>query len=313
MDTGRILVIGAGVNGSVCASGLQNAGIDVTVLARGTRYDEIKKEGIVIVDAFSNKRSVTKVKVIKTLKPDDVYDYVLVIVRRNQISGVLPLLAGNRSQNIVFMGNNLAGSEEYTDALGKGRVMFGFPFAGGRREGDIIKAVTIGSLTAPFGEIDGSITPRLKRLVAIIRQAGFSAEPSTRIMDFLFTHGAGVPLFANLILKHGCDTRALARSPADLGLLVDSMRESLSVLRALGHRIVPGSMRVIEIVPRFVLVVFLRFALASKLAEVGGAYHVSQAPDEMEFLGKELEALVEKSGLSAPAIRMVLAMGEAEH
>jgi len=292
----------------VCASGLQKAGIDVAVLARGTRYDDLRKEGIVIEDAFSGKRSVTKVEIIKALKPDDIYDYILVIVRRNQVSGVLPLLARNKSPNVVFMGNNLGGSKEYTDALGKDRVMFGFVFAGGRREGDIIKAVTIKSLASPFGEIDGDITPRVKRLVAIMRQAGFNAEASPNIMDFLFTHGAGVPLFANLVLRHGCDTRALARSPQDLGLLVDSMRESLAVLRATGHRIVPGSLRVIEIVPRSVLVALFGFALSLKLAEIGGAYHVSQAPDEMKFLGQELKALVKQSGLKAPATRKVLSM-----
>ena len=302
---GKILVIGAGVNGSVCASGLQNHGIDVTVLARGTRYDEIRKEGIIIEDPFTNKRTVTKVKAIKALEQDDIYEYILVIVRRNQITELLPSLAKNMSPNVVFLGNNLGGSDEYTNALGK-RVMFGFPFAGGRREGDIIKAMTIKSLTSPFGEIDGSITPRLTRLVAIMRQGGFNVEPSKQIMEFLFTHGVGVPIFAKLVLKHGLDTRALARSPEDVGLLVDAMRESLAVLRSLGHRIVPGSMSVIEMIPRFVLVAFLRIALSMRLAEVGGAYHVSQAQDEMEFLSDELEALVKESGIPAPAIRKVL-------
>jgi len=47
MDNARILVIGAGVNGSVCAVGLYNAGISVTVLARGKRYEELREEGII--------------------------------------------------------------------------------------------------------------------------------------------------------------------------------------------------------------------------------------------------------------------------
>ena len=47
-DTARILVIGAGVNGSVCAAGLQQAGANVTVLARGQRYAELVEQGIVI-------------------------------------------------------------------------------------------------------------------------------------------------------------------------------------------------------------------------------------------------------------------------
>ena len=46
--------------------------------------------------------------------------------------------------------------------------------------------------------------------------------------------------------------------------------------------------------------------LNSKLGEVGLAYHVSQAPDEMIQLASELRALVDQAGLPVPAIRKVL-------
>jgi len=58
-DNARILVIGAGVNGSICAVGLYQAGIDVTVLARGKRHEELVEQGIVIEDPFKKTRSVT--------------------------------------------------------------------------------------------------------------------------------------------------------------------------------------------------------------------------------------------------------------
>jgi 2-dehydropantoate 2-reductase len=103
MENARILVIGAGVNGSVCAAGLCLAGIDVTVLARGKCYEELQDEGIVIEDPFKNKRSVTKVPVINRLDSNDLYDYVLVVVRKSQVADLLPVLAQNRSPNIVFM------------------------------------------------------------------------------------------------------------------------------------------------------------------------------------------------------------------
>jgi len=61
MDNARILVIGAGVNGSVCAVSLHNAGIDATVFARGKRHEELRDQGIIIEDPFKNTRSVTKV------------------------------------------------------------------------------------------------------------------------------------------------------------------------------------------------------------------------------------------------------------
>ncbi len=47
-DHTRLLVIGAGVNGSVVIIKLVDAGLDAKVLARGRRYEEIKAEGVII-------------------------------------------------------------------------------------------------------------------------------------------------------------------------------------------------------------------------------------------------------------------------
>jgi 2-dehydropantoate 2-reductase len=311
-DNAKILVIGAGVNGSICAVGLYNAGVDVTILARGKRYEEIRDDGIVIEDPFKNTRSITKVPAINRLDPEDCYDYILVVIRKNQVPDLLPVLARNRSPNVVFMVNNPSGPDEFTKALGKERVMLGFVFGAGKRDGSVIRAISGfgGSRNAsPFGEIDGTVTPRLTRLISILCQAGLSAKASSDISDYLATHAALVAPFAHLLIKHGCDTYALARSPADLRLLVDALRETLEVLRTTGFKIVPPRTNIVKTIPRFVLVAAMRILLATKFAEVGGGWHCSQAPDEMRQLGIELMVLVEKSGLPTPALRKLFTPG----
>ena len=256
-DKAKILVIGAGVNDSACASVLHNNGIDVKVLAKGKRYDEILSDGIIIDDPFKKTQRVTKVKVINTLNPDDIYDYILVVIRKDQVSALLAVLAENKSPNVVFMGNNLAGADEYINALGKERVMMGFVFAGGKREGNVIKAIIMKSVAIPFGEVNGEITPRLVRLINILCQGGFRAEASTCILDFLMTHGTGFLCSANLQSNTDA-THALAKSTDDLKLLADAMHESFYVLEALGYRIVPKSQFLIKVLPRFIVVAFLR-------------------------------------------------------
>ena len=304
-DNARILVIGAGVNGSICAVNLFHAGAAVTILARGKRYDEIRDSGIVIEDPFKNTRTVTKVPVINCLAADDGYDYILVVVRKNQVADLLPVLAGNKSPNVVFMVNNPSGPDEFTAALGKERVMLGFVFGAGKRDGSVIRAISGvgGSRNAtPFGEIDGRMTPRLARLIGILCQAGLSARASANISDHLATHAALVAPLAQLLMKHGCDTYALARSAGDLRLIVDALRETLQVLEADGIKIDPPSTKLVRIIPRFVLVAAMRILFSTKFAEVGAGYHCSQAPDEMHQLGIELMALVDRSGLPAPTI-----------
>ena len=310
MENARMLVIGAGVNGSAVITRLCSAGLDARVLARGKRYEEIKDEGIIIEDPFSHKRTITRVPVIDRLDPEDMYDFILVIVRKNQVADLLPVLAQNKSPNIVFMGNNLSGPAEFARIIDKQRIMLGTVVAGGKRDGNIIRAMTSTPLASPFGEVDGTITPRLKRLVGILRQAGIKAAPSTDMIDHEMTHAVGVALIGRLAMKYNCDLHALARSGADLKLLVDARREAHQVLRALGHKIVPASEDAIRFIPRFLQVAGMRALLNSKLGEVGLAYHVSQAPDEMQQLAKELDSLVDQAGLPAPAIKQILGANE---
>jgi 2-dehydropantoate 2-reductase len=316
MDNARILVIGAGVNGSLCAVALHNSGFNVTVLARGKRYEELKDHGIIIEDPFKKKRSVTNVPVIAGLETEDCYDYILVIIRKNQIPDLLQLLRRNKSPNIVFMVNNPSGPDIFTDVLGKERILLGFVFGAGRREGNIIHGFIAGARPqngSPFGELDGSISPRLIRLVNIFNSAGLGAKVSTEISDYLARHAAFVAPLAHMLILHHCDNHAMARATADLALLVDALRETLDVLDAVGVKTAQDRMTgIVRHTPKFILVLAMRILLPTRYMEVGGAWHCMQAPDEMHQLGIELMALVEKSGVPAPALHKLFAMNPSE-
>ena len=310
-DHARILVIGAGVNGSVCAARLFERGVDVTVLARGKRLAEIQNNGIVIENPFSQKRRVARVRVIGELAPGDIYDYILVVVRRNQVAELLPTLAANLSPNVVFMNNNLNGPAEIVAALGPERPMLGFVFAGGKRDGEIIRAMVPfdhAPFSVPFGEINGAITPRLKRLVNLLNRAGLKAKVSTNVVDYLATHAAGVGVLVPFALKYKDDLKALARSPEEIKLMAAAMREINGLLKALGHKIVPAAQQFLNRLPAFVLEFLLRRLLNSKFGEVGAAWHAQQAPDELLMLADDLRAAVILSGLPAPALRKALCL-----
>ncbi|MGA2085891.1 MAG: 2-dehydropantoate 2-reductase N-terminal domain-containing protein [Terracidiphilus sp.] len=306
-ESSRILVVGAGVNGSVCAAELHRAGFNVTVLVRPARCRELIERGLEIENPLNGARTVTRLPFIDHLESTDIYDYILVAVRKNQVRELLPALAQNASPCVVFMVNTVLGPEEWVAELGADRVLLGFAFAGGRREGSLVRAMRVKGASTPFGEVNGAVTPRLTRLIGILNRAGLKARSEPHMPDWLANHAAMVGPFAMLILKHGCDTYALARSKSDLRLLVDSVRETLKVLRATGRRIVPRAQEVFYRLPRFILVGLFRAFLSTRFAEIGGGWHCSQAPDEMNQLASELKELVERSGLPAPALRQILA------
>lgn len=305
------MVIGAGVNGSICAALLRQAGVDVTLLARGRRYADVLANGVIIEDQRAHTRTVYRVPVIDRLEPSDLYDYVLVVVRRNQVAALLPTLARNASPNVVFMVNNIAGPDEYIQALGRQRVLLGFVFGAGRREGTVIRALVatsglMGRMKTPFGEVDGTVTDRLTRLVGIFRRAGLNAAVSRHMPDWQTSHAILLPSLALPLLHHHLDVRALARSEDDMRLMVESMRDAIDVLRAVGYRLIPRSNEVVRWIPKSLLRLLIRAGLPTRLFEMGALWHISQAPDEMLELARELGVLVERAALPVPALRALL-------
>jgi len=71
-------------------------------------------------DGDTGQCTTTRVKAVEQLAPDDAYDLVVVLMRKNQVSAILPALAANRhTPNVLFMGNNVAGADEMVEALGR--------------------------------------------------------------------------------------------------------------------------------------------------------------------------------------------------
>ena len=319
-DNARILIIGAGVNGSICAARLHTHGANVTVLARGSRYQELRDLGIVIENPFNLTRTVTRVPVIDRLELQDAYDYILVIVRKNQVADLYPVLRENRSPNVVFMINNPSGPQEYIQALGPERVLMGFVFGAGKRDGSLIRGMSFAwksgrmaswVMGSPFGEPDGTLTPRLKRLVSLLQQAGFPAATTRHISDELATHAAMVAPLAGFFMQRGFDPDALRRySIADLSILVEAMRQVTQVLHAVGVRVDSGNAVTLRLLPKVVWAALFKAMLPTKFLEVGAIFHLTQAPDEMRQLIKETQALVERSGLAVPALRNCLRLAD---
>ena len=128
----KILIYGAGVLGCNLARNFFRAGKDVTLLARGSWAEEIKKNGLRINDKFSPFVSFTKVPVVTELKPEDDYDVIFVVMRCSQVWAVTETLRANRVKNIVFVGNNVRATE-IASFLPEKNVMFAFSLSAGHR------------------------------------------------------------------------------------------------------------------------------------------------------------------------------------
>jgi len=189
----RFLVIGAGNIGSLYAAKLAQSAQEVTVLARGARLDQIRGHGIVLQDAVSGERTRTPLHVVDRLGQADEYDVVLVILPKQGVAEVLPVLAANdRTPSVMFFGNNAAGPAAMTDALGHDRVLLGFPGAAAVPHEDAIRYVITSAREQPttLGELDGSKSARIGALASALEASGFPVSVSANIDAWLKTHVA---------------------------------------------------------------------------------------------------------------------------
>ena len=89
----KTLIIGAGPLGSLYACLLHKAGNDVTILARNEHYDFVNEKGVVLVNEFTQEKIIEKVNAVDSFGEQDDYDLVIVIMRKNSIRTVLPVLS----------------------------------------------------------------------------------------------------------------------------------------------------------------------------------------------------------------------------
>jgi 2-dehydropantoate 2-reductase len=299
----KILFYGAGVLGSLYAARLQEAGQDVSILARGQRLADIREHGIVLEDGDTGQRTTTCVNVVEQLAPDDAYDPVVVLMRKNHVSAILPTLAANRhTPNVLFMGNNAAGPDEMVQALGRERVLLGFARVGGYREGHVIITKIASSGPTTIGELDGRSTSRLRQIAETFKAARFSVAISPHMDAWLKTHFVEVGPVAHAIYLAGGDNYRLASTRDALVLMVRAIREGYRVLRARGVPITPASHRIFDWIPEPILVALIRRLLKTKTAEIEMAGHANAARDEFKQLADEFRILARTTSVPTPAM-----------
>lgn len=308
----RILVYGAGPLGSLFAARLQQGGNDVSILARGRRLAELREHGIVLVNVVTGEETTTAVNVVEALAPDDAYDLVLVIMRKNHALQILPVLAANRhTPNVLFLMNNAAGPGELVGALGAERVLVGFPGSAGYREGHVVHCLT-GSeddkAGVPFGEVDGRVTERTRWVGSILDSApGFRAEIRTDMDTWLKYHVALLfPSLAPALRAAGIDNYRLARTRDLMVLAIRAMREAFRVLGSMGLPVTPAKFRVIQWLPEPVVVLVLRRLLANPLMETALVKHAEAARDEVQHLIGEFLVLARGTSVPTPTIDHLL-------
>jgi 2-dehydropantoate 2-reductase len=281
----KVLVYGAGVLGSLYAARLFEAGHDVSIVARGARLDAVR-DGILLGEVGS--ADTRRVPVAAVERPAGRFDLILVFVRSHQVDAALESVAGIEG-DVLFLLNWAGGPEPLAAAIGRERVLLGFPNQGGTMDGDVVRYRRPSALTRlvsmSIGELDGTVTPRLDAILKLFRSAGFAAKPEPRMDDWLRTHAAfEVPLGLAVHTAGGPD--ALAGDPVAVREMLRAMRRNLA---ALSGRPVPRAFGALQVLPESLLVpVLRRFLRSSAAAPLTTATPAVAA--ELDLLAEQLRA-----------------------
>jgi len=304
----KTLVYGAGPLGSVFAAKLHQGGHDVSILARGQRLADLREHGVVIHNVVNDEWVTARVNVVEQLAPDDEYDLIMVIMRKNNTLDILPILAANmRSPNILFLMNNAAGPDALVKALGKERVLTGFPASAGYRDGHVIHCLTGTEeepYPIPFGEVDGHVTERTRRIAAVFDTTpGFKAEIRTDMDAWHKYHVALLmPSLAPALYACGTDRLRMLRTRDAIVVAIRAVREGFRVLKAQGLPLTPASLRLFTWLPEPLLVWILRKRFADERMEIAMVRHANAARDEMKHLADEFMDIVRTTNIPIPNI-----------
>ena len=300
----NILVYGAGVIGSVYAAQLQEAGYTVTLLARGQRAESLRTHGILLENIRTGQQTTTQVSVVEHLAPTDSYDVVLVTVRMDQLSSILPSLAANHQiPTMLFMLNNPDGMQRL-EMLDPQRVILGFPSIGGSRQGEVIRYAHYPSLAQTMlGKENGRMTPRLQHLATAFKKAGFSVALNADMQSWLKTHALfDACILAAVVMTQGSSAK-LGRTHKHVVMMVQAVREGLRVLQAQDIPIMPLSMQILFLwIPRWLAVLCWQYILRSSIATLALDSGLQGGLDEVNQMGRDIMVQLQKSPLPTPTL-----------
>jgi 2-dehydropantoate 2-reductase len=227
----KILVMGSGGVGGYFGARLQQAGHDVTYVARGRHLDALRRSGLKLRSAAGDAQ--LAVKALEQPADAGAPDVVLFAVKLWDTESAAQQLAATRGYVIPFQ-NGVESVERIGRILGPERVLGGAAYIAARigSPGEIVHTGTMARLR--FGPVLPAQRPVAEQLLQACRDAKVEAELSDDIVRALWEK------FVLLVAVSASTTVArrsvgVVRADPDMRWMLESaMRETWQVGRARG-------------------------------------------------------------------------------
>lgn len=284
----KILIIGAGVLGSNFAHSLRKEN-DITILARGKTYENLKSNGLVIKHKLG-KKTVDHFNIINHLEESDLYDVIFVVSRYSALDSILPIIENNKSKNIVFVGNNIT-AEKYAKIKNK-NILFAFFMAAGKKYDGYIKSICLNKIQ--IGRIDGKDTDN-DFIKSIFKNSKVKVIIQNKMNDYLKSHACAVLPLVFASYKVGGNLKLLKKDKEYSLLIMDAIIEGYNVLKDLGYEILPEGEYETCTNKKELCAFIYRFMFSNFIGQICISAHAMSAKDEFLLIESEFEKLKKKS------------------
>jgi 2-dehydropantoate 2-reductase len=184
----RVLVIGAGVIGTVYGAQLAAAGHPVSVLRHGPRTDEIARLGLVARDVVDHTSQTAPVELVPEAGAGS-YDLVLISVWATQLPAVIDDLRRlSGAPALLFFGNNPTGRAALPGDL-PGTVHLGFPGIGGSMADGAAEYLRLPQQPTTLQTGGG---PSVAQFEAVLHSHGFAVARTPEMDGWLAYHAVFV-------------------------------------------------------------------------------------------------------------------------
>ncbi len=278
----RVLIFGAGVIGSLYAALLSGAGTDVFVYARGKRLENLREHGLRYKENDTVKTA--NVTVLSRLDNDDLYDFILLTVKGNQLYAALGELKDNTSPTIVTMVNSAEPYSRWENICGKGRILPAFPGAGGGFDESVLDARLTPRIIQPttIGKTDG----REKTLSALFKSAGIPCRIVDDMHLWQICHLAMVVPIADAYYE-AAEPEQAGRDRKLMRKTARRIRLNMRKIGGNGSKLSPAKMNVFRFLPVTLISAGLGIAFRSGFGDRFMYRHSMKAPDEMRELHEQ--------------------------
>ncbi len=281
----RILVVGAGVIGTVYGAHLAAAGHTVSVLAHPARTDDIARTGLIACDVLTGGEVSAPVSVVADVQAAT-FDLILVAVQCEQVAAACHLLArATGSPSILVFGNNPGGRATIPAGL-PGRVWQGFPGIGGVMADGTARYLRIAQQPTT---LQAGPDPALAGVAASLRGQAFAVATTSDMDGWLAYHAIFVACIAAALYRCGTDPRRLAGDTPARTLMCQAITEGFTAGKASGSGGLPRNLAILHHrLLRPVAVRYWAHSMRSPMGELCFAAHARHARPEMQAMAADV-------------------------